>query len=556
MTIELEHPEVDPLAPRRDPDRAPVWAGPAAGLAAGGAAVFTGMLVAAIIDVTSPIDAVGSEFIDRVAEVAEGTGDRVVRHERQARAAHRHLGHARPRRRSSSASSPAAGRWSGSSGSPCSACSARPPPCAGPSESVGAALPPLLGAVVGWRADVVPDRHRPRGRRRDATRRRRSRAPRGWDRRRFLVASGSAAGGGGGRRGRRRTGSSSAGSTGSRPHATPSRPRRSSRRRRSTAPARRRRRAAEATPAVARGPGGRAAQPDDAVHHAERRLLPDRHRAVGAAHRPRQAGRSTSAGWSTKPLSLSYDDLLARPQIERMVTIACVSNEVGGDLIGNAVWQGVLPRRPLDEAGVRPAARAGVHDERRRVDLRLPGRRRARRPRRDDRDRDERRAAAARARLPGAAHRPRPVRLRQRDEVAEHDRAEPRGTTTRATGCRVDGRATRRSRRSHASTCHARGDTVPAGTTTIAGIAWAQHTRRRQGRGQRRRGPSGARRRSAPRSPTTRGGSGRCEWDATPGEHVVQVRATDKSGYTQTEEVARPDPDGATGWHTRTFDVE
>ena len=41
-----------------------------------------------------------------------------------------------------------------------------------------------------------------------------------------------------------------------------------------------------------------------------------------------------------------------------------------------------------------------------------------------------------------------------------------------------------------------------------------------------------------------------------PGEHTVQVRATDKSGYTQTEEVARPDPDGATGWHTRTFDVE
>jgi sulfite oxidase len=46
------------------------------------------------------------------------------------------------------------------------------------------------------------------------------------------------------------------------------------------------------------------------------------------------------------------------------------------------------------------------------------------------------------------------------------------------------------------------------------------------------------------------------EWDATPGEHVVQVRASDKSGYVQTEEVARPDPDGATGWHTRTFDVE
>src|SRR5687768_5938159 len=61
---EVTGAEVDPLAPRRDPDPAPRWAGPLAGLVAGGAAVFAGMLFAAIGDVTSPIDAVGSEFID------------------------------------------------------------------------------------------------------------------------------------------------------------------------------------------------------------------------------------------------------------------------------------------------------------------------------------------------------------------------------------------------------------------------------------------------------------------------------------------------------------
>lgn len=43
-----------------------------------------------------------------------------------------------------------------------------------------------------------------------------------------------------------------------------------------------------------------------------------------------------------RPLRLTYEDLLARAQVERVVTIACVSNKVGGDLIGNAVWQGVL----------------------------------------------------------------------------------------------------------------------------------------------------------------------------------------------------------------------
>ncbi len=40
------------------------------------------------------------------------------------------------------------------------------------------------------------------------------------------------------------------------------------------------------------------------------------------------------------------------------------------------------------------------------------------------------------------------------------------------------------------------------------------------------------------------------EWDATPGDHRLRVRATDGTGETQTERVTPPDPDGATGWHT------
>ncbi|MEO8163068.1 MAG: oxidoreductase, partial [Ilumatobacteraceae bacterium] len=45
------------------------------------------------------------------------------------------------------------------------------------------------------------------------------------------------------------------------------------------------------------------------------------------------------------------------------------------------------------------------------------------------------------------------------------------------------------------------------------------------------------------------------EWNATPGKYTIQVRATDADGETQTEDVSRPDPDGATGWHTRTVTV-
>src|SRR5262249_24118758 len=51
------------------------------------------------------------------------------------------------------------------------------------------------------------------------------------------------------------------------------------------------------------------------------------------------------------PMTLTYADLLGRPLIERYVTLACVSNEVGGDLISNARWLGVRLRDVLAQAG-------------------------------------------------------------------------------------------------------------------------------------------------------------------------------------------------------------
>lgn len=44
------------------------------------------------------------------------------------------------------------------------------------------------------------------------------------------------------------------------------------------------------------------------------------------------------------------------PPVQRYVTLTCVSNEVGGDLVGNARWQGVLLKTLLDTVGVDPAA--------------------------------------------------------------------------------------------------------------------------------------------------------------------------------------------------------
>nr|MBA3852074.1 molybdopterin-dependent oxidoreductase [Chloroflexota bacterium] len=61
-------------------------------------------------------------------------------------------------------------------------------------------------------------------------------------------------------------------------------------------------------------------------------------------------------GMVDREVSLTYPQLLALPLVERYVTIACVSNEVGGDLVGNAEWTGVRLRDVLDMAGVQPGA--------------------------------------------------------------------------------------------------------------------------------------------------------------------------------------------------------
>jgi DMSO/TMAO reductase YedYZ molybdopterin-dependent catalytic subunit len=61
-------------------------------------------------------------------------------------------------------------------------------------------------------------------------------------------------------------------------------------------------------------------------------------------------------GMVDNPMELTFDDLLARPQVERYITLSCVSNPIGGDLVGNARWQGVLLRDVLEEAGVQAGA--------------------------------------------------------------------------------------------------------------------------------------------------------------------------------------------------------
>jgi DMSO/TMAO reductase YedYZ molybdopterin-dependent catalytic subunit len=70
-----------------------------------------------------------------------------------------------------------------------------------------------------------------------------------------------------------------------------------------------------------------------------------------------------SSGWRlhikgmvSQPYALSYDDLLALPAIDRYHTLECISNEVGGNLMSNALFRGVSLADLLNRAGVQQGA--------------------------------------------------------------------------------------------------------------------------------------------------------------------------------------------------------
>ena len=56
-------------------------------------------------------------------------------------------------------------------------------------------------------------------------------------------------------------------------------------------------------------------------------------------------------GMVRRPLRLGYEELMAMPSIEQYVTLQCISNLIGGDLVGTAKWTGVPLRQVLERAG-------------------------------------------------------------------------------------------------------------------------------------------------------------------------------------------------------------
>lgn len=253
-------------------------------------------------------------------------------------------------------------------------------------------------------------------------------------------------------------------------------------------------------------------------------------------------------GMVDRPVSFTYDELLEMPLFEQHVTIACVSNRVGGDLVGNALWTGVRLRDVLEVAGAQADATQIVG---RSVDgftagfptawALEPGREAMiavgmnREPLPVDH------GFPARLIVPGlygyvsATKWLAAIELTRREDVDGY--WIPLGWAKDApilTQSRID-----------VPTHDAR---LPAGSTEVAGVAWAPD---RGVAGVEVRvddGPWLAARTSRPISDAT-WVQWAFSWDATPGRHRLEVRATDGDGETQTEERTNVAPDGARGHH-------
>jgi DMSO/TMAO reductase YedYZ molybdopterin-dependent catalytic subunit len=258
-------------------------------------------------------------------------------------------------------------------------------------------------------------------------------------------------------------------------------------------------------------------------------------------------------GMVDRELDLSFAYLVAMPLVERRITLVCVSNEVGGEYISNATWIGVPITALLDRAGVQADADAVKTTA---VDGFTIGTPLAALT--DGRDAmlaigfngeplPLERGFPARMIVPGLYGYVSATKWLIEIEVTRFDAFNAywtdRGWDEQApvkTMSRID---------------VPRGfQQLDAGPVTVAGVAWAQNTGIDRVEIRVDGGPWQQARLSTEDSIDT-WRQWVLEWDATPGSHQLEVRATDQSGYTQTPDRVPPRPNGATGWHNVVVNV-
>lgn len=258
-------------------------------------------------------------------------------------------------------------------------------------------------------------------------------------------------------------------------------------------------------------------------------------------------------GMVDRPLSMSFDELLSIPQVEADVTLSCVSNEVGGNLVGNARWTGVRLADVLERAGVRVGATQLVG---RSVDgwtsgfpteLAVDGRDALIAVGMNGGPLPLRHGFPARLVVPGLYGYVSATKWLAEIELTTWEAFDaywvPRGWAKEGpirTQSRID--------------VPARGRQLTAGRVPVAGVAWAGVRGIDAVEVSVDSGPwQPARLADELAVPTWR--QWVWEWEAAPGRHTLSVRATDGNGTVQTADRSRPAPDGATGHHSVTVDV-
>lgn len=259
-------------------------------------------------------------------------------------------------------------------------------------------------------------------------------------------------------------------------------------------------------------------------------------------------------GMVDQEVVLGFDELVELELVDRWVTLCCVSNSVGGSLIGNALWTGVRVSDVLAMAGMHPDADAVLSTSQDGWTCGTPL----------EVLTDERDSlfAVAMNGEPLPVEHGFPVRMvvpglygyvsatkwvvdlevSRFDEITAYWTS--RGWSERGpvkVSSRID--------------VPSSGATVRSGQVAVAGVAWAQHrgidmVEVRVDGGPWQQAELGA----VPSTATWR--QWVWQWDADQGRHDLEVRAITADGEVQTGTQRPPAPDGATGWHRVSVTVD
>jgi DMSO/TMAO reductase YedYZ molybdopterin-dependent catalytic subunit len=251
-------------------------------------------------------------------------------------------------------------------------------------------------------------------------------------------------------------------------------------------------------------------------------------------------------GMVSRPVEITFDELLRMPLTEADITLVCVSNEVGGPYAGNARWLGMPLATLLRRAGIKAAADQLLSTGTDGMTISTPlqtildGR-------------DALIAVGMNGQALPVAH-GFPARM---VVPGLYGYVSATKWVTRLTVTTFASQQAYWTQRGYAAKAPIKTESridvprplarIPAGRVPVAGVAWAPHRGISAVEVSVDNGPwHAARLAAADGIDTWR--QWMWAWDAPPGLHSLRVRATDGTGATQTSQEESPVPDGASGW--------